>query len=660
MSIRIRPLRLLVAGLVLAGLAAGVAALVPRSAAAPADELFFSEYVEGSSSNKALEIYNGTGSPVMLSDAYSVQLFANGSPTPTARIPLSGTLADGDVFVLARSASDPVILAVADQTTTSFLFNGDDAVALAKNGSPVDVIGQIGLDPGLEWGTDDASTADNTIRRKQTVAAGEANGSDTFEPSVEWVGFPIDTFDGLGSHAADAEGGGEGGGSDASPRAVDDAVTLEEDGGPQALAVLTNDTDPDGDPLRLAAATDPQHGTAAVANGALVYLADADFNGSDSFDYTVGDGHGNTGTAIVTVAVTPANDDPDASDDSASVDEDGVVTIPVVANDEDVDGDALTVTGVDDPAHGTADVSEGRATIVYTPAPNSSGSDSFGYEITDGHDGAGEGEVTVTVTPVNDPPVAGADAATSLQGAPVVVDVLSNDSAGPADEPGQTLAVTSVSAAAHGRAEILGSGPDAGKVRYSPGAGFAGSDTFTYVVSDGSATATGTVAVTVTAGALKPPCSLTPTIVGTRADDVITGTPGDDVIFARRGNDTIDGGGGNDVICGGPGSDEITAGSGNDRIAGGTAADTIDAGLGDNRVRGGFGADSIVGRDGDEIVVAGPGDDTVEAGVGRNSVSGGPGDDHLASGSGDDRLDGGPGADACDADGGHNTVAGCE
>ena len=124
-------------------------------------------------------------------------------------------------------------------------------------------------------------------------------------------------------------------------------MRVEEDGGPQPLAVLTNDTDPDGDPLRLESATDPMHGTAAVSNGALVYLADADFNGSDSFEYTIGDSDGNLGTATVTVTVAPANDEPDAADDSASVDEDGMVTIPVVANSEDVDGDALTVTGVD-------------------------------------------------------------------------------------------------------------------------------------------------------------------------------------------------------------------------------------------------------------------------------------------------------------------------
>jgi Ca2+-binding RTX toxin-like protein len=659
MSLRIRPLRLLVAGCVLAALVAGVAVLVPGSAAAPATDLFVSEYVEGSGSSKALEIYNGTGSAVALTGVYAVQLFANGSPTATATIPLTGDVKSGDVFVLARSTSAGPVLAAADQTTTSFLFSGNDAVALVKDGAPVDVIGQIGADPGLEWGSGDASTADNTIRRKPSISAGDANGADAFDPSAEWLGFPLDTFQGLGAHTVD-DGGGGGGGTGAAPRAADDAIAIEEDAGPQSITVLANDADPDGDRLELQSTTDPEHGTAAVSEDAVVYLADADFSGTDSFDYTVADGNGNSDTAGVTVTVTPANDDPDAEDDSASVAEDESVTVAVASNDEDADGDGLRVADVDEPEHGTASASADGKAIVYVPAPDYNGSDSFGYEITDGHDGTGEGEVMVTITAVNDPPIARADTAASAEGAPVVIDVLANDSAGPGDEAGQTLSVSSVSAPAHGQAEVVGSGPDAGKVKYVPKVGYAGPDVFTYVASDGSATATGSVSVTVTPASAKPPCSLTPTIVGTRGDDVIAGTSGDDVIFARRGNDTIDGQGGNDVICGGPGRDEITAGDGNDRVAGGTGDDTIDAGSGDDRVRGGFGGDSILGREGDEVVVAGPGDDTVEAGDGRNSVSGGPGDDHLSSGPGDDRLDGGPGADVCDADGGHNTVARCE
>jgi len=102
---------------------------------APAADLFLSEYVEGSSYNKALEIYNGTGAAVNLgAGGYAVEIYFNGSSSPGQTISLAGTLADGDVFVLAHTSADPAILAVADQTSGSVLFNGDDAVVLRKGG----------------------------------------------------------------------------------------------------------------------------------------------------------------------------------------------------------------------------------------------------------------------------------------------------------------------------------------------------------------------------------------------------------------------------------------------------------------------------------------------------------------------------------------------
>ena len=186
---------------------AALATCITGTASAAPTELFFSEYVEGSSNNKALEIYNGTGAPVTLTGAYDVQIFANGSPTATATIPLTGSIPNGDVFVLARSTAVAAVLTVADQTTTNFLYNGNDAVALRNGGTIVDVIGQIGTDPGVEWGTGDTSTLDKTLRRKAAVQAGDPNGADVFDPASQWDGFPIDTFDGLGSHSLSGGGG---------------------------------------------------------------------------------------------------------------------------------------------------------------------------------------------------------------------------------------------------------------------------------------------------------------------------------------------------------------------------------------------------------------------------------------------------------------------
>ena len=196
-----------VAGFTAAVLAMGVVPLVaaPAASAAPTD-LFFSEYVEGSSNNKALEIYNGTGAPVDLAAAgYAVRVYFNGS-TSASTIALTGTVTSGDVFVLAASAAEQPVLDEADQTTGASLWNGDDAVALVKTGAsaPLDVIGQIGVDPGSQWGTGLTSTADNTLRRKPTVQAGDTDGSDGFDPATEWDGYATDTFDGLGSHTIDS------------------------------------------------------------------------------------------------------------------------------------------------------------------------------------------------------------------------------------------------------------------------------------------------------------------------------------------------------------------------------------------------------------------------------------------------------------------------
>jgi predicted extracellular nuclease len=190
------------------GLAVALLTLVgalPATAAAPT-ELFFSEYIEGTSNNKALEIYNGTGASVDLgTGGYNVQMFFNGSATAGLTINLVGTVANGDVFVLAQSSAAAAILAQADQTNGAGWFNGDDAVVLRKGTVIIDAIGQIGFDPGTEWGTGLTSTADNTLRRKSAIIAGDTNGTDVFDPAIEWDGFATDTFDGLGSHTITTE-----------------------------------------------------------------------------------------------------------------------------------------------------------------------------------------------------------------------------------------------------------------------------------------------------------------------------------------------------------------------------------------------------------------------------------------------------------------------
>ncbi|ABC33190.1 predicted extracellular nuclease [Hahella chejuensis KCTC 2396] len=174
-------------------------AMLHTGAVHAAADLFFSEYVEGSSNNKALEIYNGTSADVDLS-AYEVQMYFNGSSSAGVTLNLSGTLAAGDVYVIAHSSADPAILTQADLTSGGGFFNGDDAILLLKGGAAVDSIGQIGVDPGSEWGSGDVSTANNTMRRKSDVEAGDNDPYDAYDPTLQWDGYANDTFDGLGSY----------------------------------------------------------------------------------------------------------------------------------------------------------------------------------------------------------------------------------------------------------------------------------------------------------------------------------------------------------------------------------------------------------------------------------------------------------------------------
>ena len=176
--------------------------LLAAPAAAQPTDLFFSEYVEGTSNNKALEIYNATGAAVDLGLAgYSVTMHFNGNPAAGLTIPLAGVVAPGDVFLLAHNLAVPAIRDLADQTNGAGWFNGDDAVVLRRNGAPVDSLGRLGQDPGTEWGSGAASTADNTLRRRGCVQ--DVTPDDDFEPAAQWEGFATDTFDGLGAHTCE-------------------------------------------------------------------------------------------------------------------------------------------------------------------------------------------------------------------------------------------------------------------------------------------------------------------------------------------------------------------------------------------------------------------------------------------------------------------------
>ena len=151
----------------------------------------------------------------------------------------------------------------------------------------------------------------------------------------------------------------------------------------------------------------PANGTTALASDSTTevsYTPSANFYGKDSFSYILSDGNG--GADAVTVAVAVVNNAPVATDDTVSVVEDATATdVDVIWNDTDADGDTLFVSAVSQPSKGTAAIAEGGTTqVTYTPNADTSGSDWFTYEVSDGNGGKDTGTVTVTVSSVNDAP----------------------------------------------------------------------------------------------------------------------------------------------------------------------------------------------------------------------------------------------------------------
>lgn len=176
-------------------------------------EPFFSEYVEGTSNNKALEIYNPAETALDLS-GYSIKVFSNGAVTAGKTINLSGQVAAKSVLVLVDTSAEQALKdkqSSASLTLGSGNFNGDDAVALYKGTTLLDVIGQIGLDPGTTWGST-VKTLDTTLVRKSSIGKGDNVADDAFDPAAEWDGFAANTYSNLGSHA-----GGTGGGTEPEP-----------------------------------------------------------------------------------------------------------------------------------------------------------------------------------------------------------------------------------------------------------------------------------------------------------------------------------------------------------------------------------------------------------------------------------------------------------
>ena len=285
------------------------------------------------------------------------------------------------------------------------------------------------------------------------------------------------------------------------PVAADDSITTDEDTAVTTGNVLANDTDPDGDTLSVSGADSQSAQGGSVVNngdGTFTYTPPTGFSGNDSFHYTVSDGNGAEAQGTVQIAVNTVNHAPVAMSDSISTTEGAQVTTGnVLANDTDPDGDTLSVSGADSQsAQGGSVVNNGDGTFTYTPPTGFSGADSFHYTISDGKGAHAQGLVNITVTkviPVNNPPVASEDSVTTQQDTAVTTgNVLANDS----DPDGDVLSVSGVDSISVQGGSIVDNGD--GTFTYTPAAGYVGTDSFTYMVSDGrGGQAQGKVAITV-------------------------------------------------------------------------------------------------------------------------------------------------------------------
>jgi len=270
------------------------------------------------------------------------------------------------------------------------------------------------------------------------------------------------------------------------PVAVNDTYDVTEDV-PRVVAapgVLANDSDIDGDPITAVIFGLPTNGVVTLnTNGGFTYTPNSNFFGTDTFTYRASDGQTNSGLATVTLNVTPVNDAPVANSQSLTNAED--TPLPITLTGADVDGPVTNFTIVTPPASGT--LTGTAPNVTYTPATNYSGPDSFTFTVNDGSLTSAVATVSITVTPVNDAPVAISQSVTNLENTPLPITLTGADGDGPVTN------FTIAGPPANGT--LSGTAPN---VTYTPDTNYNGPDSFTFTVNDGSLTsAVATVSITV-------------------------------------------------------------------------------------------------------------------------------------------------------------------
>ena len=304
-------------------------------------------------------------------------------------------------------------------------------------------------------------------------------------------------------------------GSNLPPRADNQAVTTDED---VPVNITLAGTDPDNDPLTYMIVSQPIHGTLSGIVPNLTYTPSQNYNGSDSFTFKVNDGQTDSAVATVAITLTAVNDPPVANGQSVSTPEDTSKVISLIAS--DVDNDTLTYSVVSSPTHG---VLNGVApNLTYTPNLNYNGSDSFTFKTNDGQVDSNVATVTITVTPVNDPPVANDQSVDTSENTPLVIALTASD----VDSVSLTYSV--ISGPSNGT--LSGTLPN---LTYTPDNGFNGSDGFTFKANDGQADSNiATISITITPVAISVDALATgEVLVGGTISGSITDTYTDNGIY---------------------------------------------------------------------------------------------------------------------------------
>ncbi|WP_184600971.1 Ig-like domain-containing protein, partial [Sulfitobacter noctilucicola] len=263
------------------------------------------------------------------------------------------------------------------------------------------------------------------------------------------------------------------------PDAVDDVATTEEDT-PVVLDLIDNDSDPEDDLLTVTEVSVPEEQGTVVNNGdgTATFTPAPDFVGEATVTYTIADPDGEEDTAVHVVDVTPINDAPDAVDDADVTDEDTPVTVDLLANDTDVDGDDLRVVEATVPEEEGTLVDNGDGTVTFTPAPDFNGDATITYTISDGNGGEDTAEHVITVGEENDAPVTEPDTLETDEDTPSEpLNVLANDT-DPDGDPLELIEATSPDGTVAFTPE--------GEVIFTPDPDFNGETTITYTVTDPS------------------------------------------------------------------------------------------------------------------------------------------------------------------------------